>query len=97
MNIFFHFLKLHGAFMAYFRNCKKERGNSPKKVVQMLKVLRPKNYISSAFNWSDSKEGSIYWIDIYEKWVNFCKENNLEQIEDLENPVEKKTDFENPW
>jgi len=49
-----------------------ERTDNYKK---FLTVLHPTNWINYSFNWSKSKDGENFWLDLDVKWVNLLVEN----------------------
>lgn len=80
-NRFFDFLRLNGAFMAFFRN----RGESPKKYLKYLERTVPhmNGIISGAFGWSTTPEKGSYWSRLSTEWETYCVVKELRHFEDL--------------
>ena len=36
-----------------------------------LMTRGPASFVSSAFTWSDTKEGAMFWSNIYHKWNDY--------------------------
>lgn len=75
---FIHFLQENNAFDAYMHNAEtlKPAGN-------MENILNfPKAFITTAFNFSSTKEGVQYWMDLHKKWELIC--GNVTYIPDNE-------------
>jgi len=86
MNKFFDFLKLHGVFIAYFRNCKIQKDRSPREQVKWWELDTASQLINQAFTWDKTREGHYFWHAIHIDWARFCKLNEIRRIEDLKYP-----------
>lgn len=80
-NRFFDFLRLNGAFMAFFRNV----GMPPKQhLVRMERRASPIHGIfSGAFSWSTTPEGGSYWSRLSTEWETYCDVKELRDFKDL--------------
>ena len=85
-NEFIRFLKEKGLYAAYKRNFNIEHlstwstdlYNKVKNDGEdFFDVVSPEEYISGAFKWSNTPEGSIFWCDLHLIW------NDKTYVEDL--------------
>lgn len=71
IRLFFAFLKDNDAYNKFMRNFKKYRVT----LYSMNDILLTKpatGFIFFAFCWKETKEGSKYWRNIYDKWNKIC-------------------------
>src|SRR5690554_3221376 len=65
---FFEFLKKNRCLKAFNGNLSKR--NDVGGVNEYLWTVRPKDYVSAAFTWSETEQGHDYWSKIHEKWLD---------------------------
>ena len=75
LEIFYEFLKKNKAKQEYMRAYESEESEPLK---EYLKTTHVDNYVNATFIWSDTKEGSDYWVDIEDAWMAKIKELGIE-------------------
>lgn len=88
--MFLRFLKHNKAYGYYIYALSNEKATSfrtyhngddlenPEEFIILQTHYNPYNLISNAFQWSNTRQGSYYWLDLHHKWVSAL--NKLNEI-----------------
>lgn len=79
---FFSFLSKKGALVNFVEAVEKNRGSE--RFVTLAEKRNPEDWVSGAFIWSETPQGSEYWSDLHEEWKQKLGDLKKEAVKDID-------------